>query len=108
MATVTVTSRSRSIGFAWTNQPVRTPSGGLMIDDPATYRPEVVGTPRQVLTEIEHIRRNNSGNDWRWTLFVGDRRMTEFDGYGPDRRSQMMYLLEYLCERNATCTVEVE
>ena len=109
MAIVTISSRSRNIGYGWTNQPVKrfNNDGSSYLVIAPVYAPDVTGTPRQVLAEVRWAQRVNNGNDWRGALFVSDRRvnLNADDGLP----MSVADILEYLCEeRNARLDVVVE
>ena len=76
MANVTLTTRSRNIGYGWTNQPMQT-RGGLVIRD--VDEPKCVGTPRQILAEVQRAARGNAGNEWRQQFFVNGQRVLMVD-----------------------------
>lgn len=71
--TVTVTRRTRNLGYGSTSQPVRGSHGTLVID--SVDAPEVTGTARQILKVHADEVRRNSGHDWAAQLFVGGRRV---------------------------------
>lgn len=77
-ATATITRRSRTVGFSWSNQPVQTPTG-LVIE--AISEPEVVGTVRQCDEAYERAARINRGNDWRPQWFVSGHRVVGVVGW---------------------------
>jgi hypothetical protein len=70
--TVTVTRRTRTLGYGSTSQPVRG-RHGLEID--TVDAPDVTGTARQVIDAHQEAARRNSGHDWRGAFFVGGRRV---------------------------------
>lgn len=75
--TVTITRRTRNLGFGSTSQPVRDACGGLKID--SVDRPDRVGTVAQMIRAWESAAARNSGHDWRKAFFVGGCRVVEAD-----------------------------
>ena len=68
MTTTTISTRSRQWGIGWTNQAERGPIGMLRVQQPSG--PNVVGTRKQVLAELEHAWRVNNSNKWRFALYA--------------------------------------
>jgi hypothetical protein len=66
MKTITITRRSRKLGFGWTNQPVQAPAG-LVIRDPVESESGL--TPREIAEAHQKAARLNNGNDWAWMIF---------------------------------------
>ena len=71
--TVTVTRRTRTLGYGSTSQVVRGPRGTLVID--TVDAPDVTGTARQILGAHQDAARRNSGHDWRRAFFVDGRKV---------------------------------
>lgn len=82
MATVTVTRRSRNLGYGSSSQPVqrRNPETGFswLEIEPITA-PDVTGTVKAILAERQRAVRANSGHDWKGQLFVGGRHVMNAD-----------------------------
>jgi len=76
--TVTITRRTRNLGFSSTNKVVQY-RGGLGVRDPQPVRDSL--TPRQVVDAHIRAARGNSGNDWRHIITVaGDPIIETFPG----------------------------
>lgn len=61
-----LTSRSRNLGFGWSNQP----SGRDALSITAPTAPDAVGGLRSVENELSRAIRLNSGNYWSGRLFI--------------------------------------
>lgn len=104
--TVTVTRRTRTLGYGSTSQAVQG-RYGLEID--TVDAPDVTGTVRQVIDAHQEAARRNAGHSWRRAFFVGGRRVVG---------DAMLILadLDLLCTRDGgrymadsvTLTVEAE
>ena len=108
---LTISPRSRNLGYAWTNTPVQkyTDSGHSYLGFNTPRHPQVVGGPRTIRQEMASAARGNSGNDWHSAFFVGGRRVVAVDGYVPHRIAwEVMESLdsEYAPFRTVTVTVE--
>lgn len=71
---LTITRRSR-IGYAATSSVQDVPDaygGGTHLQLVPVTEPDTIGTPRQILDAHYHAGRINSGNSWRWQIFVRD------------------------------------
>lgn len=79
---VTVTTRNRNLGYAWTNQPVRkySPSGRDYLGFTLPDQPQVTGGPRAIRQARRAAQRTNQGNDWAEAVYVGGRRVVAVDG----------------------------
>jgi hypothetical protein len=79
---LTVSARSRNLGYAWTNQPRSYPtrSGDTSLRVPVPERPQVTGGPRTLRDEARRAQRLNRGNYWNEAVFVGGRRVVAVDG----------------------------
>lgn len=79
MTITTITPRTRSIRFAWTNdtENVYTDSGAsyLRIRTPRDFSPAL--TPRRFLEEYRKVAALNSGNDWTIVVTIGGKRMLD-------------------------------
>lgn len=80
MDAVTITRRSRNLGYGWNNTPgtMRLSNGGTTSYIPRPDHPGVQGGPRTIFEERHHAARINSGGVW-WSeaLFVGGRLVYE-------------------------------
>ena len=70
--TVTITRRTRTLGYGSTSQAVQG-RHGLEID--TVDAPDVTGTARQVVEAHQTAARRNSGHSWRRAFFVAGRRV---------------------------------
>ena len=73
-STVTISNRSRNLGYGWTNSVVQGGGGHLRIAS-EEIRPCAQGGPATIHCERANARRINSGNDWAGAMFVGGRRV---------------------------------
>lgn len=104
--TVTITRRTRTLGYGSTSQPVQG-RHGLEID--SVDAPDVTGTARQILDAHQDAARRNSGHSWRRAFFVGGRRVV-------GDATLILSDLDMLCTRDGgrymadsvTLTVEAE
>lgn len=71
--TVTITRRTRNLGYGSTSQPVRGANGRLGID--SVDAPDVVGGVKAIRAEHDRQCRRNSGHDWSYELFVNGKRV---------------------------------
>ena len=66
----------------------------LRMVSPWVYRQCGKGGPRSVFREYADAARGNNGNDWRWALFVGGRRVVRIldqDMYGANVLDALAY-----------------
>lgn len=79
MTITTITPRTRSIRFAWTNdtEQVYSDNGAsyLRIRAPRDFSPAL--TPRQFLEEYRRVASINAGNDWTIVVTIGGKRMLD-------------------------------
>jgi len=77
----TISSRSRNLGYGWTNQPrqYRNSRGDSLLGVPLPSSPDVTGGLRTIETERARAVRGNAGNDWSESLFVAGRRIAYAD-----------------------------
>ncbi len=73
----TISSRSRNLGYGWTNQPrqYRNSRGDSLLSVSRSTGPDVSGGLKTILTERARAQRGNAGNDWSEALFVAGRRI---------------------------------
>ncbi len=72
--TITITRRSR-IGYASTSRVQEVQDaygGGTHLQLVPVIEPDIIGTPRQILDAHRYAAQINSGNSWRWQIFVRD------------------------------------
>lgn len=90
---VTITRRTRNLGYALTTRCEQT-RGGLNVVHPTA--PEFVGTPKQVLEEAYRQRGlyAGGGTAYREVLFVGGKKVTRVGGCDPSV-SDLAAMLEH-------------
>lgn len=82
----TISSRSRNLGYGWTNQPERyiQPNGESGLRIQSVDKPDVTGGLASIEAERNRARRINNGNWWNERLFVAGRPITAIHGYTSD------------------------
>ena len=80
--TITITRRSRNLGFAWSSSPQQryTESGDGYLTIPPPRCPSVQGGPRSVLAAAYAAARVNAGNSWAGQYFVAGRPIIAVEG----------------------------
>ena len=102
--TITITRRTRNLGYGSTSQPVRGPHGRLEID--SVDRPDVTGTAREILAEHQRALRVNGSHSWRYAIFVGGSRVVGLGGMALSE-IELLYAPKPYRVDSVTLTVEV-
>lgn len=75
--TTTISSRSRNLGYGWTNQPYTqfNSRGESLLRVSPPDAPSVTGGPATIERELKSTAQGNRGNAYVETLFVGEQRV---------------------------------
>lgn len=77
MTTATISSRSRNLGYGWSNRASQyhNSRGESLLGVPFPTSPDVTGGLKSLLTERARAQRGNAGNYWSEALFVAGHRI---------------------------------